>query len=251
MGTPTSKDINFYGSIGYNNAIDIMNKICESLYSRKADNIIARSICLEDIEGCLTEKGNEVKYSWINPHSGAKYKETRTYKNDYSYYPNLYQYENGAGVDVEETLEDGLKNLNISGLGVSDSNKNHIDFLLNNGNAYSQASKKVLTLTETSYKVPVSDENFGEAAEMLLSPKYYWLASRTIYCYDVRANYGLRSIETWLNGIDLYLSDNTIVEWGKKYFQNHSLRPIVTLKDSTQIKLNEGSIDNKHEIIKY
>ena len=94
---PTSSTVRFYGALGYHNGPYIMNKICEELYSNSTLNVTARNINLLDMEQHLTPTGIATRNKYAN---SVQYGKTKTYKDNYSYYPLLYDGQKGAGVNV-------------------------------------------------------------------------------------------------------------------------------------------------------
>ena len=96
---PTSSTVRFYGALGYHNGPYIMNKICEELYSNSTLNVTARNINLLDMEQHLTPTGIATRNKYAN---SVRYGKTKTYKDNYSCYPLLYEGQKGAGVNVAE-----------------------------------------------------------------------------------------------------------------------------------------------------
>lgn len=94
---PTGTNVDFHGALGYNNGPYLMNVICEAQYSNSALNVKARNISLLDMEKHLTPGGIAERNKYAN---AVKYGKTKTYTDNYSYYPLLYDGQKGAGVNV-------------------------------------------------------------------------------------------------------------------------------------------------------
>ena len=170
IGSPTSQTIFFQGTLGYNNGVYLMNDICESLYSR--ENIKARSINYEDIEYWLTDAGKRIRDNYVRPNTDVKYLDAKTYET-YTYYPNLYAYEKGAGINTTETNENGLE--------ISEEAPEQWN-IMPTTETFSDANIIGLTVTETFWGAEVNNIYFGEGAGILNTNSGYWIASRYAYC---------------------------------------------------------------------
>ena len=109
--THSSKTLYLKGADGYNHAVDILNDLCEKLYSNE-NGAIARSINVEDINAKTTYDYT----TWIDS-VGIKYGDTKqlsTYGTGYMQYPNLYSREIGYGI---------AGNFNTTGLNGSEGKK--------------------------------------------------------------------------------------------------------------------------------
>ncbi|WP_304681374.1 hypothetical protein [uncultured Clostridium sp.] len=176
IGSPTSQKIYFRDATGYNNGVYIMHDICEKIYSRKG--IKARSLTLKDMENSLTDEGKKAKNNDIRNRISSlvtnEYiekvnieKNTITYKNESSYYPNVYQNE------------------------VENMNKLELDKTIR-PNSYKQ--EKNLTVMQTYYEILVDDVNYGNASKVLYNNSdAYWIASRYVYCFADYTRFGLRN----------------------------------------------------------
>ena len=234
IGSMTNQEICFQGELGYNNGVYLMNNICESLYSR--GNIKARSINYEDVEYWLTDAAKEVRDDYIHDNSGAKYMETKTYATN-SYYPVLYSYENGSGINTVETKKDGLEVSENAPKGWS----------MPTTETYSNADVSGLTITQTFWGVEFSDEYFGQGIEILNTNTGYWIASRYAYCDTDSAGFGLRAMEP-NRFYGNYMCYSNGISVGKN---NYSLRPVVTLGTDVKIEqcVGENSPTNMHKIV--
>ena len=209
IGTSTNNGVRVSGEIGYNNFVWLLNDICEQLYSKKSVGIIARNINIEDFEDddfyVNENKGNwkKAKEDFINEkirerknelENGSNFIEevdtlnkTVTYKKDYSYYPDLYQYENGSGIDSKKVKTNGITQsdkfaINREGLYVSTDN-----------NLKKQANNN-LTTKHTNYTIDINEQNYGDAYKILKSENGYTLASRFVDCRSNYAAFGMSMI---------------------------------------------------------
>ena len=236
IGTPISKNIYFQMALGYNNGVYVMNDICKTLYSRSG--IEARSVNIEDFEYWLQDIS--VRDNYKNSYSNTQYNHPKTYTSNKKY-PYLYQYEQGAGIN-SDTVGSGT-------LGLSKTYTNENGYT--NGittNTSSEATGGNLTVTQTYWEAEITKANFGEGAKVLLNSTRYWLASRFAICSSSDADFGLRCADSSPGGVSLSVSGD------KTYYMGIRLRPVVTLKSSTQIEKSSTASDENgtpHHIAQY
>ena len=168
IGSETNQKVYFQGINGYNNRVNVMNDICETLYSR--GDIKARSVNYEDVEYWLTDEGKAVRDAFYTSTSGVIYGHTQTYTSIYyRFYPSLYAQEIGSKIDS-----------GLSGL----------------------------TATQTYWVGDMDTINFGEGYNALKMSKDYWVASRYANCNSSGVNFGLRVVSTGFVGYALYGSNS-------------------------------------------
>ena len=234
--TPTSNSVYFQGALGYNNGVYLLNDICAKLYSNSRKGITARSINLEDTEKHLTTAGLKKRNAYN--YEAATYGSTKTYTSNY-WYPNLYEYEIGSGVNVAEA--------NASSITQPDKTIANLDPYKESRNSPStsftvpttattetssktQASNRVLTVTQTGYdNIAFNDSNkyYDEAGAVLTASNLYWVASRCANCSSSQTTYGLRHAGTCMRPEAIVYSD------GYTYsIYNERLRPVVSLSSS-------------------
>ena len=177
---PSSKTITFQGALGYNNGVYILNDICAKLYSNKSLETIARSINLDDVEKKMNATGINAKNSYNN--GLLTYGSTTTCSSGFRYYPDIYRYENGSGINTTSTKEEGI--------GKSDSYYNEPTT-----NTYSNVN--ILVGTQTYYHLnPLNNYLNDEIVyELLYGSSPYFLASRTVNCYSYDIYYNLMYIQ--------------------------------------------------------
>ncbi len=188
IGTETSQPVYFKKATGYNNVVYILNDICKKLYSRESDGIYARSVNSKDFEKAETTEGTAAREKYISDkiekldggttyiQSVDKVNNTVTYEKDYSYYPNLYAQEIGAGID-EKPKTEGLEQIETSILDTTIGNE-----------AEKQANN--LTTTCTDYNLTIDETNYGETSKVLCNNGAgFWVASRGVECLDSKAQF--------------------------------------------------------------
>ena len=219
---PTSSTVRFYGALGYHNGPYIMNKICEELYSNSALNVKARNICLLDMENHLTKDGIATRNKYAN---SVQYGKTKTYKDNYSYYPLLYDGQKGAGVNVTVA--------NASTIIQPDTTKGNDPYSESvdttgplTDKTYKQADNKVLTVTQTLYSIPINEANYGEAYKVLNNSTPYWVSARYVYTNSNVAVFGMYDADMNLGGYNMFYSNKD------GYNYDDRLRPVVSLPSS-------------------
>ena len=237
--TSTSNDVYFNGALGYNNGVYLLNEICATLYSNSSKGITARSINLEDTEKHLTTAGLNKRndFKSVDGSSSVQYGTTKTYTSNY-WYPNLYAYEIGSGVNVAKANASSISHPDktIANLDpykeskASPSTSFTVPTTATTEDASkNQASNSVLTVTQTYYggsDISFNTTNYGEAGDVLKADNYYWVASRYVNCGSGNARFGLRSADTCISYGSLFNSSNTT------YNPSGRLRPVVSLSSS-------------------
>ena len=216
---PTSSTVYFKNILGYNNGPYLMNEICKAQYSNKTLGVNARSINLLDMEKHLTVTGITARNAYQYDSSTAKYGTTKTYTSN-TKYPSLYANQKGAGPNVSS----------ISKLDITKGNDPYeeskaiakteptTDNASENGNP--------LTVTQTYYYIPISTENYGDAASVLSNSNYFWVSARYVDTNSSFAGFGLRYADTNMNGNRMFRSN------GSTDGNNNRLRPVVSLPSS-------------------
>ena len=205
---PTSSTVKFSGALGYHNGPYIMNKICEELYSNSTLNVKARNINLLDMEKHLTTPGITARNGYS---SVVQYGATKTYTYSYSYYPLLYAGQKGAGVNVTEAeakTKITQPNTDAGNDPYEESVKTTSPLT---SEKYTQADKKVLTVTQTYYNISINETNYGDAYKVLNNPTAYWVAARYATSGPNGAGFGLRFASTDMLGSSVFFSLNNSI----------------------------------------
>ena len=219
---PTSSTVRFYGALGYHNGPYIMNKICEELYSNSTLNVTARNINLLDMEQHLTPTGIATRNKYAN---SVQYGKTKTYKDNYSCYPLLYEGQKGVGVNVAEANASTIAQPDIT-----KGNDPYSESVETTGpltdKTYKQADNKVLTVTQTLYSIPINEANYGEAYKVLNNSTPYWVSARYVYTNSNVAVFGMYDADMNLGGYNMFYSNKD------GYDYDDCLRPVVSLPSS-------------------
>ena len=213
---PTSNTVYFRGALGYNNGVYLINDICEKLYSNTAKGIKARSINLEDMEKHLTDAGFTARNAYSN---SVTYGTPKTYTSS-KQYPKLYASQIGAGItSTSVTKPDIVKTIDP----YKESSKGYTTPTAETSDT---AGDSGLTVTQTYYNIPINEANYGAAAAILANSNWFWVASRYVITNSDYADFGLRSVDTYMYHYSMFYSN------GRTYIGNASLRPLVSLSSS-------------------
>ncbi|MCI9015886.1 MAG: hypothetical protein HFJ53_01800 [Clostridia bacterium] len=237
IGSPTSAYLYLGVHKGYNNGVYLMNDICKSLYSKTSKGIIARSIRKEDFEEWLTDSGREVRDKYTSE-PGIIYGGSKFYATN-SYYPDIYQYEKGAGINSTTPQTEGI--------GPSESYSGYENGLTTN--TYERADSVGLTVTQTGYELPAIDvATFGEGVKPLTASTVYWIASRYTWCGPVHSTFGY-----FIGGTAIKLNWLTTTANSHPQTLGYNLRPVVSIGANAEITtcLGANSVTNKHIITQY
>ena len=242
---------------GYNNGVYLLNDICSKQYSNSELGITARSLTIEDIEKQYSSAGNSVRDNYINTFN-IKYGEIVSYNppttasEPAQYYPELFANEIGSG--VTGTIRE-------NGIGVSDAFYNSLDELTQddpsqpwanrNGNNYAENGFKIKHLY---YKLVADSSSYFENEtfyNMIFkddSNSKIWLASRTVFCDNVKARFSIRTI----NGLNLMCRDLFYSGDFKSTNGGAYLLPVVTIPSNISIVTNNNanSITNMWQLSK-
>ncbi len=221
---PTSSTVKFSGALGYHNGPYIMNKICEELYSNSTLNVKARNINLLDMEKHLTTPGITARNGYYG--SSVQYGKTKTYTDNYSYYPLLYDGQKGAGVNVTEADAKTIAQPNTDA--GNDPYEESVETTSPiTDKTYKKADNSVLTVTQTYYNISINETNYGDAAKVLNNSTAFWVAARYVGTYSNYAHFGLRRAYTDTYGN--YVFSSNYYSFTSSSF---GLRPVVSLSSS-------------------
>ena len=208
IGSLTARNVSFYNMESYNNGVFILNDICEKQYSNNKLQVKARSVNLKDFEKQMTAQGFSTRnaYKFVI-HYGNTIKES-------GYYPKLYKNQKGAGINTESVTHPSLTKDNPDPYDESSAIYNTTIT-----NVCSMAS--TLTITQTYYKMSINSNNYGDAAKVLSTSSYYWVAARCVNRGNWEQEFGLRyASSSELTGYSLSPSSTGIS--GSTYYY-HSL----------------------------
>ena len=188
-----SKEVNFFGSTGYNNGVYLLNDICKSRYGNASLGATARSLNIEDIESRMNSNGIAAR----NANKGfynmsIQYGTTKTFTGSNAQYPAIYSQEKYSGVDVSDVTAGSQviagsvdataqARMNPNGKSLSDD----IYTTLPEKSETTGPSKTNLTCTHTYYSISslssyFDDSNFYRMIFGFGTGKLFWLASRCV-----------------------------------------------------------------------
>ena len=248
-----SKEVNFYGSTGYNNGVYLLNDICKSRYGNASLGATARSLTIEDIESRMNATGIAARNAYKA--GTVQYGTTRKYTGSNTQYPAIYAQEKYSGVDVSD-VADGTQviagevnataqaRMNPNGKSGSDD----IYTTLPETSETTGPSKTNLTCTQTHYggtqlSSYFDDSNFYNM--IFRTGTWFWLASRDVSCNSdsSSAYFSLRSVyQSTLSGNLLFDSH------GNSYSYDYRLAPVVSLGSGIQVKSGSGTEMDKYVI---
>ena len=216
------------GANGYNNAVYLINEMCETLYSGNQGT--TRSLTIEDLEN------NYFDSTALTTAKGSDYGKKFRYTGSNSKYPLLTTKEKRMGINTEtETVEGNTFNiLNTSNTALDLSEQERSD-LESRGGTTTNATNGI-TVTKTSYYISSRDSNYRNAILNNIMHKHpkensntgsvteYWLASRCIdegygVCY-----FSIRQVD----GEYVSMYDLSRCSYYEKPREN-SVRPVVFL----------------------
>lgn len=228
IGSASNQAIYFKLSRGYNNAVNVLNDVCKSLYSR--GSIEARSVNIKDFENCLTADGRELVEHYK---SGAELKVGETsgkYTSPYSNYPILYRHEIGSGINSDTIKTDGLD--------VSDNfDPNNIDVSSDFAKATNLKAKQTYWELDTEQ---ANAQNLGAGADVLRPSRgeSYWIASRSVECGKNYLYFYILKFDFFsgLGGANLYPSNGSVsMDIDDKF------RPVITLGKDVKITPSDSA----------
>lgn len=239
---------------GYNHGVDILNDLCETLYSKTENGkkvATARSINVEDINAKTTFVPEKYK-SDNNSEYNQEFKYSAN-ENNYKKYPSLYEKERGfyirgvkqtGGISESVGLDDGVIKDGVTSYST-------VTGFIDDWDSENSTSKKDVSVTYTQYYYEPEGEVIFYLNQKLginTVPKglikvedAYWLASR---CVRAEEGYGSFFIRYFGAGAVRYYFMFSSNGYGSEYYS--SVRPVVTL-DATQLldfTIGDGSKEN-------
>ena len=220
---PTVSAIKLENADGYNNAVYLLDKACDTLYS--IDGVgKAQNLKIEDIEDKLViNDGKTIVDNYIdsNVTPNIKYGDKKEYTSNLKY-PNIYQSEIGC-----KAISSANNTSNT--LGVSEQR------IPITGNS---TAKNRLKVTQTAWYKEMESTDFTNSKYFSLfinngsDLPMYWLASRSVDCYDEHVIFGVRIILGGkVRNLKIFFSN------GGHNYVSMGLRPVITL--SPDVKIGE------------
>ena len=224
---------------GYNNAVFLINEMCETLYSGNQGT--TKSLTIEDLENSCFDSAT------LTTAKGSDYGNKFRYTGSMSRYPLLATKEKRMGIDTTtETVEGNTFNiLNTLDTALDLSEQERSD-LESRGGATTNATNGI-TVTKTFYQFNAGESNYKNATLNNLihnSPSAssnttnittYWLASRCVITASSGCDFKVRFADssTVRAKTLFYSSGNTSGEI-------KSVRPVIILNSGTQAEYVEA-----------
>ena len=229
----TGPTLKLSGADGYNHSVDILNDLCEKLYSKtKADGTkvaIGRSINVEDINAKTT-------YDYTTYTNYGNVKKTTLKK-----YPKIYAAELGStsnGLNETTNMLKGSERgevgtVNSSGVteySTYTSSKTALTLYSTHTYYYYQAEKYLDTSLGVN-TAPTGLINIGDN---------FWLASRSVGAYSDLTEFSVRYVNSdgYVNSIYLFYSSDVV------NYPDYAGRPVVSLTSNVSFKYDEANSTN-------
>ena len=218
--TPTEKKIKLYGAKGYNNAVYLLDKACDVLYSNSEQTKLAQNLKLDDVKKYFTYDYTQQK----NPNvDTGKYGGIKTYTDEnYRYYPKLFSKEKTGCVDGIQGTE----------LDLSEQTEPI--------NEEAEQAKESITVTQTYWdKKPTTNSDFNKEIYYKLfinnekNYENYWLSTRSVHVSSGESHFRIRLIYNgYISNEDLYYNNGVSHTDG---LVAYAFRPVITLDSDVQI----------------
>ena len=221
------------GANGYNNAVYLINEMCETLYSGNQGT--TTSLTIEDLEN------NYFDSTALTTAKGSNYGKKFRYTGDYSKYPLLAAKEKRMGINTETETVDGntYNKLNISNTALDLSEQKRSD--LESGGGTETDATNGITVTNTYYYIDQGESNYKNATLNNIihnSPTAssdtaevasYLMASRCVYADSDICSFYVRHVSSnYVNYVRLSVSNG---DWS---LISRAVRPVITLNSGIQ-----------------
>lgn len=211
--------VKFEGYNGYNNAVKLLNDVCNSIYKNEEKGIVARSINIEDIENLMNMSSSMI--------SNAKNVYGYGIKNSFSipniFFPKIYEKET-LEVNAENPLDKPWKRSRQDGW--------LYGYMIQNTSR--EITSNYYKLTASEFSNVLGSTN----SDILLNSSIgnnFWVSSRYVDIRGEYASFGLMAVKNGeLDCVKLYdIGDN-------KMSAEMSIMPVVTV-DAELITLNNST----------
>ena len=217
---PTSKELYLKGELGYLNAEDILNNMCNELYGKGEHAVGARSLNVEDIN----KLGN------YDPTTYSGYGDIWTYR-----FPTSGEY-----MQYKRTKADGT--LITDWTDITDSNYQTFKAPGKAEISADNRSDTGISLKEIEYpimynvadKVKQTTSDGKKMSDIISSYSFQFLASRCTICFHSFVIFSISVVNTSVGGQSLYNS------YGSSGDASTYVRPVVTLKSDIQLSGNSN-----------
>ncbi len=216
---PTTSQIRIYGENGYNNAVYLIDKACDTLYSIEGVGK-AQNLKIQDIEEKInTTQFDYTQFANSNVDTG-KYGGTKEYTSTLQY-PNIYASEIGCKAIASADNTGNTLGLSQQTSPVTGSS--------------TASSRLKATLTAWYKSMATSDFTDSKYYNLFINngtSNYasYWLSSRCVDCYSGYAYFSVR-----------FVNDGDVYRYGMFYSSGNTggyacaFRPVVSLESNIQL----------------
>lgn len=216
---PTDETISLRDSRGYNNAVFLLDNICNRLYGETRFKSTARNINLKDIESWLTQKGVDNRNKYVSD-GQVKYGNTKTY---YGFsYPGLYRNQKGNGLGNGTIYAPKLIKENPDPYEESDP----INSGYSSGDSGDTSSG---TVTQTAYKLEINNTYFNRGVNLLKSDTIYFINARCLNTKEKYPQFGIRCASDTIDFMSIFEIAKEKGSTASSVTATAHLRPIVTL----------------------
>ena len=223
---PTSKQVYLAGGLGYLNAEEVLNNMCNELYGKGEHATGARSLNVEDIN----KLGN------YDPTTNSGYGDIWTYR-----FPTSGEYMQFKRTKADGTLVRDWTNITDSKYQtfsmpveketISADNRNDTGRSLENTyyNSYTVEDKVQQTTSDGKKMSDIISKGTGSGY------LWQWLASRCVICDSSIANFNVRYTYGIVDNYNMYSSDGI-----SSSYRNCRVRPVVSLESDIQLSGNSN-----------
>ena len=199
----TEAEVELRGANGYNNAVYILDELCNTLY--KGENATAKSLKIEDIQ-------NKMNLSVWNYNNAASYGST--FNPSKKQYPLIFAQEMGQTVNGRSGSLDLSEQPSImTGTGTASTWTVKYTYWYNQ------------SMGASNYVDPMYHELFHTAATGT-----YWLSSRCVYAEGLYARFYVRCVAS-----SLVYASNFFISNGLENSYTYRVRPVVYLESNVKI----------------
>ena len=215
---PTTKKIALSSENGYNNAVYLLDKACDTLYSIEGVGK-AQNLKIQDIEEKInTTQFDYTQYANSNVDTG-KYGGTKEYTLNLQY-PKIYASE--VGCKAVATADNTGNTLGLSEQTSPVTEKSTATNRLKVTQTYWYKSMVSTDFTDSKYYTLFINNGSNLAT--------YWLSSRCVYCDSSYAGFGVRFVNYgYVNACNMFYS------YGSTGGNTCAFRPVVSLESNIQL----------------
>lgn len=224
ISASTVGNMGLYRANGYNNAVYLLNKACDTLYSGEYGK--ARSINFKDIEDHLNDTGKAEKDGYSG--GNVAYRETKKCSGYYANYPKIALEEKNMGINTIPLDENGKNPIREGGLGSNEQTEIHTG---------EDKAENGITVTQTYWNSNNISNIYTDLIykELFHNAGKYWLASRCVNTSSNTCDFNVYYMGSTNIGAESIYNSNGATSVGN----NGGIRPVIEL--NSNIKTNYKS----------